>query len=203
MTATILYAAFLVDKVGRRKLLLIGGAGAMLAMFYLAAYSNISGSLARVPPMDAGARAAVAMVYIYALFYGASWNGIPWLYTSEILPNRVRTVGMAVCVCWQWLTQFVVVYSLPHMIIGIGYGTFLFFGVCSLIAVVFAWLVIPETKGVELEDMGLLFGDGVPWKAGSARKHYFEHRRTVADRVEEKMADVDEKPRARAEHVEV
>lgn len=122
MTATLIYAIFLVDKVGRRKLLLVGGLGAMVAMFYLGAYSNISVSSNNVPPMDAGARIAVAMVYIYALFYRASWNGIPWLYTSEILPNRVHTVGMAICVCWQWLTQFIVEYSLPHMIIWIGYG---------------------------------------------------------------------------------
>ena len=203
MTATMLYAVFLVDRLGRRKLLFVGGIGAMVAMFYLAAYSKISGSFNRVPPMDDGARAAVAMVYIYALFYGMSWNGIPWLYTSEILPNRVRTVGMAICVCWQWLTQFVVVYSLPYMIIGISYGTFLFFGICSLFAIIFAWLFIPETKHVELEDMGLLFGDGVPWMAHSARKHYFEHRRTVADRVQDKIEDPEEKTEGRGEHVEV
>lgn len=188
-----LYAAFLVDKVGRRKLLLVGGLGAMLAMFYLAGYSNISGSFTRVPPMDAGAKTAVAMVYIYAFFYGLSWNGIPWLYTSEILPNRVRTVGMAICVCWQWLTQFVVVYSLPHMILGISYGTFLFFGVCSLLAVGFAWMCIPETKGVELEDMGLLFGEGVSWRAHAARRHYEENRRTVVERMGEKIVDVEER----------
>jgi hypothetical protein len=117
MVATMLYAFFLVDKFGRQPLLLIGGIGAGFAMFYLAAYSKISGSFDAPPPLDAGARCAVAMVYVYSFFYGASWNGIPWLYTSEILPTRVRTLGVALCICWQWLTQFIVVYSLPHMVL--------------------------------------------------------------------------------------
>ncbi|KAF5550682.1 mfs quinate transporter [Fusarium mexicanum] len=156
MVATMLYAAFLVDKLGRRPLLLIGI------------------RLEHIPPMDAGAKTAVAMVYIYALFYGMSWNGIPWLFTSEIIPNRVRTLGMAFCICVQWVTQFIVVYSLPHMVIGITYGTFLFFGACTVLAIIFAWLFIPETKGVQLEDMDLLFGPDVPILASQARDNYLQ-----------------------------
>ncbi|KAL7758503.1 hypothetical protein ACKLNR_010930 [Fusarium oxysporum f. sp. zingiberi] len=174
MAATMLYAAFLVDKLGRRPLLLIGGVGSGIAMFYLAGYSKVSGSFEHIPPMDAGAKTAVAMVYIYALFYGMSWNGIPWLFTSEIIPNRVRTLGMAFCICVQWVTQFIVVYSLPHMVIGIAYGTFLFFGACTVFAIIFAWLFIPETKGVQLEDMDLLFGPDVPILASRARDNYLK-----------------------------
>lgn len=101
MVATMLYAFVLIDKFGRRPLLIIGGVGAGLAMFYLAGYSKISGSFDHVQPQGAGARCAVAMVYVYALFYGFSWNGIPWLFTSEVLPTRVRTLGMAFCICIQ------------------------------------------------------------------------------------------------------
>ncbi|KAG5807279.1 hypothetical protein H9Q74_007970 [Fusarium xylarioides] len=174
MAATMLYAAFLVDKLGRRPLLLIGGVGSGIAMFYLAGYSKVSGSFDHIPLMDAGARTAVAMVYIYALFYGMSWNGIPWLFTSEIIPNRVRTLGMAFCISVQWVTQFIVVYSLPHMVIGITYGTFLFFGACTVLAIIFAWLFIPETKGVQLEDMDLLFGPAVPILASQAMDNYVQ-----------------------------
>ncbi|KAF4502548.1 mfs quinate transporter [Fusarium agapanthi] len=174
MAATMLYAAFLVDKLGRRPLLLVGGVGSGIAMFYLAGYSKVSGSFEHIPSMDAGAKTAVAMVYIYALFYGMSWNGIPWLFTSEIIPNRVCTLGMAFCICVQWVTQFIVVYSLPHLVIGITYGTFLFFDAYTVLAIIFAWLFIPETKGVQLENMDLLFGPDVPIFASQARDNYMQ-----------------------------
>ncbi|KAF5987537.1 monosaccharide transporter [Fusarium bulbicola] len=174
MAATMLYAAFLVDKLGRRPLLLIGGVGSGIAIFYIAGYSKVSGSFEHIPPMDAGAKTAVAMVYIYALFYGMSWNRIPWLFTSEIIPNRVRTLGMAFCICVQWVTQFIVAYSLPHMVIGITYGIFLFFGACIVLVIIFAWLFIPGTKGVQLEDMDLLFGPDAPIFASRARDNYLQ-----------------------------
>lgn len=186
MVATVLYAVWLVDRVGRRNLLLVGGMGAGLAMFYLAGYSKVSGSFSHTPPLDSGAKAAVAMVYIYALFYGLSWNGIPWLFCAETLPTRVRTAGMAFCVCVQWLTQFVVVYSLPHMVLGITYGTFLFFGACTVAAIVFAWFFVPETKGVQLEDMDLIFGPDVSIVAKKAMRNYDECRNARVAMAEEK-----------------
>ncbi|KAJ3533336.1 hypothetical protein NM208_g6030 [Fusarium decemcellulare] len=191
MAATMLYAMLLVDKLGRRPLLLIGGVGSGLAMFYLAGYSKVSGSFEHIPPMDAGAKTAVAMVYIYAIFYGMSWNGIPWLFTSEVIPNRVRTLGMAFCICIQWVTQFIIVYSLPHMVLGITYGTFLFFGSCTVLAILFAWFFIPETKGVQLEDMDLLFGQDVSILAPTARQNYLrgiEARAMVFDAEDKAQA---------------
>jgi len=195
MFTTLIFVAFFVDRVGRRLPLLVGAVGAGIAMFYLGIYCKLSNSLNQLPPQDAGANAAVAMIHIYAIFYGFSWNGIPWLYTSEILPTRVRTLGMAIGVCIQWLSQFVVVYSLPYMIKGIGYGTFIFFGTCTVLAFLFAWFFVPETKGVSIEDMGLLFGAGVSVFAGNARKNYEERRGNgefYTDQKDlEKEADVD------------
>lgn len=114
------------------------------------------------------------MIYIYAIFYGFSWNGIPWIFASEVLPNRVRSLGMMFAVCTQWLAQFMVVYSLPYMVASITYGTFIFFGSCTVIAFWFAYFFVPETKGVPLEDMDLLFGPDAPLFAVSARKRYEE-----------------------------
>ncbi|KAF2645786.1 general substrate transporter [Massarina eburnea CBS 473.64] len=175
MLTTLVFMVFFVDRFGRRPALLVGAAGAMVAMFYLAGYSKMSGSFdGKSPPQDSGSQAALAMVYIYAIFYGFSWNGIPWIFASEVLPNRVRTLGMMCAVCMQWLAQFIVVYSLPHMIIGITYGTFIFFGSCTVLAFIFAYLFVPETKGVSLEDMDLMFGNGAPLLARAARKRYLE-----------------------------
>lgn len=171
---TLLYMLFFVDRTGRRSALLVGAVGAGIAMFYLGAYTKISGSFDHSVPQDGGARAALAMIYVFAIFYGFSWNGIPWIYSAEILPTRVRTLGNMIVVCMQWLAQFTIVYSVPHMITNIKYGTFIFFGCCTVVGFVFAYLCVPETKGIPLEDMDILFGKDAPIVATSAMKVYKE-----------------------------
>lgn len=192
MVATLIYALVLVDRVGRRPLLIVGSIFAGLAMFYLGVYSKVSNSFVTTPPRDAGANTAVAMVYIYAFFYGISLNGLVWLLSSEILPTRIRTMGMTFIICFQWLTQFMVVYALPYMILGISYGTFLFFGACTVVAIVFFWFFVPETKGVQLEDMSLLFGADVSIFAKEAHKNYVRAVSARAVARDEKGAIVEE-----------
>ncbi|KAL0265020.1 hypothetical protein SLS55_000977 [Diplodia seriata] len=173
MITTLIFMLFCVDRLGRRPALLVGALGAGVAMFYLAGYSKLSGSFTSDSvPRDAGANAALAMIYVYAVFYGFSWNGLTWVVCSEIMPTRVRTASMMLSVCTQWLSQFIVVYSLPYMVANITYGTFLFFGACTVLAFIFAYLFVPETKGVALEDMDLMFGEGAPLLAHNARKRY-------------------------------
>ncbi|KAF2121192.1 general substrate transporter [Lophiotrema nucula] len=73
MITTAIFMVFIVDRVGRRPPLLVGAVGAMIAMFYLAGYSSLSGSFeGRTPPRDSGSQAALGMIYIYAIFYGFS-----------------------------------------------------------------------------------------------------------------------------------
>lgn len=179
MATTAVFMIWIVDSFGRRGPLLVGAVGAGVAMFYLAIYSQVSGSFDRIPPSDSGSQAAVAMIYIYAIFYRFSWNGILWIFASEVLPTRVRTIGMMCAVCMQWLAQFIVVYSLPYMVASIKYGTFYFFGSCTVVALVFAYLFVPETKGVPLEDMGVLFGPNVGILAVKAQENYQEFRRST------------------------
>jgi MFS family permease len=146
---------WIVDRFGRRTALFIGGIGSMVAMYYLAAYSAISGSFTRTPPSDDGSRTALAMIYLYAIFFGFSWNGIPWILASEVLPNQIRDLSMMFAVCMQYLAQFMVVYSVPYMMTRIQWGTFVFFGTCTFVSIFIAFLFVPETKGVSLEDMDI------------------------------------------------
>ncbi|KAJ6013859.1 sugar transporter [Penicillium herquei] len=185
MGTTVVFMIWIVDRFGRRGPLLVGAIGAAVAMFYLAIYSQVSQSFDHVPPSDAGSRTAVAMVYIYAIFYGFSWKGIPWIFASKVLPTRVRTIGMMCAVCMQWLAQFIIVYSLPYMIATIKHGTFYFFGACTIVALVFAYLFVPETKGIPLEDMGVLFGADFSVFATKAQKNYLEFRYAQTEAADE------------------
>lgn len=65
-----------------------------------------------------------------------------------------------------------IVYSLPYMVVSIKYGIFFFFAACTAVAFVFAFFFIPETKGVTLEDMEILFGPTSPTWAIAKRKAY-------------------------------
>ncbi|KAI0484121.1 putative sugar transporter [Xylariaceae sp. FL0804] len=208
--SAVVFIVFFVDKLGRRPALVVGAAGAMVPMFYLAGYSELSGSFGGpAPPRDAGSTLTLLMIYLYAVFFGLSWNNIPWIFASEVLPSRVRTLGMMCAVCMQWLAQFLVVYSLPHMIRSITYGTFVFFGVCIVLSFIFAYLFVPETKGVALEDMDLLLGAGAPLFAPAARRRYDEARAAglaALDLLQLDDADAQKKKKKSgaggAEHVE-
>jgi hypothetical protein len=79
------------------------------------------------------------------------------MFCAEVFPNRIRMLCMVMTTCMQWLAQFMVVYSLPYMVVSIKSYTFIFFGICTLVAFVFTYLFVPETKGLLLEDMDILF----------------------------------------------
>lgn len=83
-SATGLYMIWGVDALGRRQSLMIGSAGAAVALFYLGIYSKLSGSFDAGAltggEKTAGAYVAIVMVYVFAVFYAISWNGIPWIF---------------------------------------------------------------------------------------------------------------------------
>jgi hypothetical protein len=89
-SATAIFMIWGVDKLGRRRALLIGSVGASIALFYIGGYTQISGSFEGVKTgsgKTAGGYAAIAMIYIFAVFYAMSWNGIPWIfwYVSRVV----------------------------------------------------------------------------------------------------------------------
>jgi sugar porter (SP) family MFS transporter len=155
--ATLGFMIWGIDKLGRRKSLMIGSVGALFAMYYLAGFSNLSGSFDGKAKQDAGAYVAIVMIYLFAIFYAMSWNGIPWIFCAEVFPTGVRSVCLVFTTCTQWLGQFIIVYSTPYMMNNIKYGTFIFFGSSLVVGITFVILFMPETKGLALEDMDIMF----------------------------------------------
>ncbi|KAH7329729.1 MFS quinate transporter QutD [Stachybotrys elegans] len=157
-SATTVFMIWGVERIGRRNALLIGSAGAMVALLYIGAFAKVTGSFDGVSVgRSPGAYAAIAMVYIFSVFYAMSWNGIPWIFCAEVFPMAIRSACMLVTTCAQWLGQFTIVYSTPYMMANITYGTFFLFGFSVLFGIIFSFAFIPETKGMSLEDMDILF----------------------------------------------
>lgn len=178
--ATLAFMLWGVDHLGRRKSMLIGSTGAIVAMYYLGAFSKLSGSFEHTAKKDAGAYVAILMVYVYAVFYAISWNGIPWIFCAEVFPTAIRAVCLVFTTCTQWVGQFIIVYSTPYMMTNITYGTFLLFGTSVVIGIVVVFLFMPETKNLSLEEMDILFNiSGMGYQQRSKADHIIAEMRAA------------------------
>ncbi|MDR6287909.1 MULTISPECIES: sugar porter family MFS transporter [Inquilinus] len=155
---TTLVAIALIDRVGRKPLLLIGSAGMTLALgtmayiFGTAPTEMVNGALVPVLPGQAGVVAVVA-ANLYVVFFGVSWGPVVWVLLGEMFSNRIRAYALAVAAAAQWVANFFVSETFPSLAsagLGIAYGIYALMAVLSFIFVARA---VRETRGRELEDM--------------------------------------------------
>jgi MFS family permease len=137
---------FVVDRFGRRNMLMAGATVMLISMWFIGAYIKIA------------QYAAVTFIYIFAVGFCFSYAGVPWIYCSEIFPLRIRALGMAICTATHWLFNFVIARSVPYMVSNIGYGTYFVFASCLTLSIPFVYFFVPETKGLSLEEVDVLFG---------------------------------------------
>lgn len=107
--------------------------------------------------LSASSYAAAVFIFVFAVAFCFSWAGVPWVICSEIYPLRVRGLCVSICVATHWLLNFVIARSVPYMISNISYGTYFVFAACTTLAVPFVWFMVPETKGMKLEEVDALF----------------------------------------------
>ncbi|KAJ7069602.1 general substrate transporter [Mycena amicta] len=155
--ATVL--ALAVDTFGRRKCLIVGGLGQSAMMLWMGVYSALH------PPSDAPmgtspsplSYLSIAAVYLYAVFYNVGWGPIPWVVAGEVAPNHLRSGVMSFAIGVSWLFSLTISKLTPLMLHSLRYGTFLVFSGCCVVMAIWAWLFLPETAGLGLEEIGALF----------------------------------------------
>jgi sugar porter (SP) family MFS transporter len=140
--ATFIWLFFLVDRVGRRPLLLFGALIAGLCMIYVGGYIAIGKPAQNTNGITSGGISAVAFIYIWTAAYGPTWNGTPWVIASEVFPQHVRTLTQSLLSASQWVWQFVIARATPYMFLSMGYGTYLFFGLLTLLGGVYVFFVV-------------------------------------------------------------
>lgn len=136
-------AILTVDKFGRKPLLLIGSVGmaiGMLAIGYLSLNNNI------------GVYILIFMI-IYTASFMMSWGPICWVLIAEIFPNKIRGKAIAIAVAAQWIANFLVSSTFPALKSFSEGGTYILYGVMSVLSFVFVWILVPETKGKTLEEI--------------------------------------------------
>jgi len=149
-----LLAIALVDKVGRKPLLVVGSIGMAVTLGMMAlCFAQATGSGASLSLPQPWNMVALVSANAYVVFFGLSWGPMVWVLLGEMFPNRIRAIALAVAASAQWLANFAITVSFPKLAeIGLpfAYGLYATFAVLSL---VFVLKAVRETRGVELEDM--------------------------------------------------
>ncbi|PJI88603.1 MFS transporter [Sphingomonas koreensis] len=146
----------LVDRIGRKPLLLIGSAGmavALFAMVFAFSRGSLDAQGKLVLSQQLGIIAVIA-ANLYVVFFNVSWGPVMWVMLGEMFPNQIRGSALAVCGFAQWFSNYLIAQSFPIMAAGLGLAvSYSFYAVCAVISFFLVSKFIHETKGVELEDM--------------------------------------------------
>jgi len=149
---------WLVDKAGRRSLLLTGAA-VMCVCEFIVAIIGLKIDSANV----AGQRALISLVCIYIGAFAATWGPIAWVVTSEIYPLAIRAKSMSMSTASNWAVNFAIGYSTPYLVdvgpgkAGLRSNVFFIWGACCALCFLFTFFCIPETKGLSLEQVDQLY----------------------------------------------
>ena len=151
-------AILLIDKVGRKPLLLIGALGMALFLGILAVVFGTAevGSDGNLVLGDAAGRIALVSANLYIVCFGISWGPVMWVLLGEMFPNRIRGAALSLAGLSQWGTNFLVTMTFPILLgtIGLG-GAYSLYAIFAGISGFCAWKFVRETKGRSLEQMEL------------------------------------------------
>lgn len=146
----------LVDRIGRKPLLLIGSIGmsaTLLAMVYAFSQGTLDaqGQLSLSPELGL---IAVVAANLYVIFFNASWGPVMWVMLGEMFPNQIRGSALAVAGFAQWGSNYLIVQTFPIMAAGLGLAlSYSFYAGCAIVSFFLVRTFIKETAGKELEAM--------------------------------------------------
>ncbi|RMZ85793.1 hypothetical protein DV737_g364, partial [Chaetothyriales sp. CBS 132003] len=166
-----LICVFTLDRIGRRWTLYWGSVGQGITLFIAGGLSKYAKDAANSSSGKEAGNAAVAMVFLFTMIFGATWLTVPWLYPAEIFPLNVRSKGNAWGVVgWSigngWLTLLC-----PIMFTAISEYTLFIFAACNVITIPMVYCLYPETNQRTLEEMNLLFAADTPWVWDAERNY--------------------------------
>lgn len=146
-------AMFVIDRFGRRPMMIIGSVGMAVCLGVVAAAFYAGGNRAAV---------ILAGILAFIAFFAFSQGAVIWVYLSEIFPNRVRSKGQALGTFTHWVMAAAVSWMFPVVAQVSGGHAFAFFSSMMVLQFFFAWKVMPETKGLSLEELELKLGISTP-----------------------------------------
>ncbi len=149
-----LAAIALIDKIGRKPLLLIGSAGMAVTLGVLtwcfSTATTVNGALHLA---DSVGLTALVAANAYVVFFNLSWGPVMWVMLGEMFPNQMRGSALAVAGFAQWIANFAISVSFPSMAAKSLPMTYGFYALSAVVSFFLVQKLIKETRGTELEDM--------------------------------------------------
>ncbi|KAL1968639.1 hypothetical protein VTN77DRAFT_1465 [Rasamsonia byssochlamydoides] len=148
---------WMVEKWGRRPLLLFGGTGMAICQCIVAAVGTA------LPNDPVANKATVAFLCLYIFFFACSWGPVVWVVPGEIFTLKVRAKSLSMSTASNWLVNWGLAYAIPYMIdsgpgnLNLQAKVFFIWGGCCVVATVFVWFMVYETKGLSLEQVDELY----------------------------------------------
>lgn len=157
---------YLVEKWGRRPLLLFGAIGMFVCQFIVASVGTA------LPESKVANKILIAFVCFYIYFFASSWGPVAWVVTGELYPLKSRAKCLSITTATNWLFNWAIAYATPYMVdegegnANLGSKVFFVWGSFCLIACFFVWFMIYETKGLTLEQVDELYSKtSKAWKS--------------------------------------
>jgi SP family sugar:H+ symporter-like MFS transporter len=182
----------LVEKWGRRPLLLMGAIGMCICEFIIAIVGVTASS-------QVANQVLIAFVCFYIFFFACSWGPVGWVVVGEVFPLRLRAKSVALSVSSNWLLNWAIAYATPYMVdegpgnAALGAKVFFVWGTCCFVCALFIYFFIYETKDLTLEQVDELYETVEhAWQSNGFRPtiHYTRNDKTGSDdtvsHVEEK-----------------
>jgi len=180
-------ALYLIETWGRRRSLLLGAALeaicaiiAGLVGHYLVASNKLNGTINTsnlTPRNKRGGDTLIAFAVLHVFFFSMLWGPTPWVYLGESFPLRVRAKSIALGSATNWVWNFLLSFFSPRIANDIGPLILLIFFVVLVFGFGYVWLFIPETKGLELEEVDEMYRSGIPaWRSAGWKPAHREKR---------------------------
>jgi len=154
--AAVVAALLLVDRIGRKPLLLVGSVGMALSLATLVvAFANVSTDASGSLILE-GVFGPIALVAanVYVVFFNLSWGPVMWVMLGEMFPNQIRGSGLAVSGLAQWGSNFGITITFPILLATVGLsGAYGLYTVAAIFSAFFVYKMVHETRGLELEEM--------------------------------------------------
>ena len=144
-----------IDRIGRKPLLLIGSAGMAVTLFAMV-YAFANGTLDPAGNLQLSSglgTLALIAANLYVIFFNVSWGPVMWVMLGEMFPNQIRGSALAVAGFAQWFSNYLIAQSFPIMANWSLAGSYTFYAISAVISFFLVHKFIHETKGKELEEM--------------------------------------------------